>query len=196
MIPAERSARLYTALPCAWMRTPSPRWAPVPVNPCHHTCVPTGTDTGDAAASGARTLLRGIASGSRKPRRWRRRDTPGSCSKRPAGPTGRTTQRRTVGLSSTTVIERPSRPGRARDNARRSTPSASALWPGATAAGFGNFLSGVDKRIRAFVLVDLNNEDVTTWSAAEQRDLKAQGVKSRALCGPDINLRTRSLLLP
>lgn len=40
----------------------------------------------------------------------------------------------------------------------------------------GSFLSGVDDRIRAFVLVGLNNEDVTTWSADEQADLKAGGV--------------------
>jgi hypothetical protein len=40
----------------------------------------------------------------------------------------------------------------------------------------GSFLSGVDDRIRAFVLVGLNNEDVTTWSADEQADLRAGGV--------------------
>jgi hypothetical protein len=40
----------------------------------------------------------------------------------------------------------------------------------------GSFLSGVDDRIKAFVLVGLNNEDVTTWSADEQADLKAGGV--------------------
>ena len=40
----------------------------------------------------------------------------------------------------------------------------------------GSFLSGVDRRIKAFVLVGLNNEDVTTWSADEQADLKAGGV--------------------
>jgi len=40
----------------------------------------------------------------------------------------------------------------------------------------GSFLSGVDGRIKAFVLVGLNNEDVTTWSADEQADLKAGGV--------------------
>lgn len=43
-------------------------------------------------------------------------------------------------------------------------------------ARLGSFLSGVDARIKAFVLVGLNNEDVTTWSADEQADLKAGGV--------------------
>jgi hypothetical protein len=40
----------------------------------------------------------------------------------------------------------------------------------------GGFLSGLDNRVRAFVLVGLNNEDVTTWGADFQRQLKAKGV--------------------
>jgi len=40
----------------------------------------------------------------------------------------------------------------------------------------GSFLSGVDDRIKAFVFIGLDNEDVTTYSAADQSGLKAQGV--------------------
>jgi hypothetical protein len=40
----------------------------------------------------------------------------------------------------------------------------------------GSFLSGVDDRIKAYVFVGLNNEDVTTWSAKDQQDIKARGV--------------------
>ena len=40
----------------------------------------------------------------------------------------------------------------------------------------GSFLSGVDGRLKTFVFVGLNNQDVTTWSRKEQRELKAAGV--------------------
>jgi hypothetical protein len=43
-------------------------------------------------------------------------------------------------------------------------------------ARLGSFLSGVDDRIKAFVLVGLDNEDVTTWAAEDKADLEAGGV--------------------
>ena len=47
----------------------------------------------------------------------------------------------------------------------------------------GSFLAGVDDRTKASVLVGLNNEDVTTWSADEQADLKAGGVSLEGYLG-------------
>jgi hypothetical protein len=44
----------------------------------------------------------------------------------------------------------------------------------------GSFLSGVDDRFRTFVFDGLNNQDITTWTAAEKRDLKARGVDLEA----------------
>ncbi len=44
----------------------------------------------------------------------------------------------------------------------------------------GSFLSGVDDRFKVFVFDGLNNQDVTTWTAAEKRDLKARGVDLEA----------------